>query len=346
MEIFAQFIDSLVTIGVVIGAVRTYLRVNKIWKRKEEKVVAQSISLFEKFLGFFIAIPFFVKFVLIDENGRFTWLDESEFWLGINKLVNMTELALFLLIGMGIWVVGNQGRNWTQLFWKALHLERKESTDLLKVFFPSKGARQILEILKKVSAIDLEITSEEIELIQNFAKQWGVDPPELKEGKIEESTSSLLELRENVNDYLRIKPPPEQAAQLVDVLELMIKADQKVTKEENLIYEELTGLLNNYVENGNATSTKIMYQVLIVPQREGEKEKIQQLYPTLLPVLYHSGEVFNVGSFYSKSYAEAICQKYKNQGWFTFWELQNKQENVDKEKQKVSKKRQGRKKEQ
>ena len=41
-----------------------------------------------------------------------------------------------------------------------------------------KGANKIIEILKKLAAIDDDIAQEEIDLINQFSEKWGIDLPE------------------------------------------------------------------------------------------------------------------------------------------------------------------------
>ena len=127
--------------------------------------------------------------------------------------------------------------------------------------------------------------------------------------------SDLLDVRKALVDYLDIQPPREQAAQLMDVMQLFVKADAKVTEEEEIALEELTGLIQHYVDQDLFEQT--MYEVLIVPQNDAQVDAVRQLIPGVRMRTQRGGRVFTVGRFFSASYAEVICQKYIDLGLFT-----------------------------
>ena len=304
MDILTTVIEVFAAMSAIVGALCRYLRVNKLWKRKHEQSVAESISLVEKSLGFVIGIPFLVKFVLIDRSVA----------PGVNLVATLIEISVAILIGMGVWVKGNRKVGFWDLIKKSLLLEKRESTHLLKELLRPAGADEIIEILKKVAAIDRHVSEEEVALILKFADQWNIPLPEIRSGEAGDATN-LLDLRSSVQRYLDVFPPPEQAVQLVDLIELMIKADDQVTKEEDLIHKELKGMLNTYA--GKHDMGFSMFDVVLVPQNEEQSEAIRKLLPRTKRLSYRGGEVFLAGSFHSKEYAEEISNKYIDLGIFT-----------------------------
>jgi hypothetical protein len=220
------------------------------------------------------------------------------------------------MIGAGIWVKENRSIGFFKLLMKALHLEGKESGDLIKSLVQPSGAKQILNILQKVACLDQDLADEEVKLVNNFAKQWKIDIPSPEEWSLSKETN-LLDVRESVEDYLKISPPVQQASELIDLIKLMIIADDKLTEEENLFLAEVTGMIKDYIERDGEA---IMYHVLIVPQNEDQFNAIKTIFPNTEPVERRGGKVLVRGQFFSKEYANAICQKYIALGMFSIWE--------------------------
>jgi hypothetical protein len=306
MDLFLFIINILVAGAVVITAVRMYLTVNKMWKRKQEKSVAESISIFAYFLAIMVHLPFMLKYAIIDKSAL----------PAMNDALNISGYSVIIIIGAGLWVKENRGVNFFKLLYRALHLERKESGDLIKSLIQPSGAKQIMNILQKVAYIDNELVESEIKLVNDFARHWKIEMPDLKDWAIIGATN-LMDIRESVVEYLDISPPPDQAAHLVDVIKLIIKADNIVTKDEQLFLEEATGMINDYI---NKNSELPMYHVLIVPQNEVQIDAIKNLFPNAELEERRGGKVFVRGKFYSKNYADAICEKYISLGMFSIWE--------------------------
>jgi len=304
MSPFLRFIEFLVAISVVVAGVSNYLILNKLWKRKAVKEVAESISISAALLGLATGIPFFIQFVFIDQSPA----------PAIKASFGLVLGLFFVAVGSGIWVKENRGQGFIRLFAKALNLERHESADLIKALIQPKGADQILVILRKLAAIDRHLDQREIELIQEFAERWKIEPPDMKAGAMERG-SDLLDIRKSLVEYIDIQPPGEQAAQLMDVMQLFVMADAKVTEEEEIALEEMTGMIEHYLEESPSGQT--MFEVLIVPQNDEQVEAVSQLIPGTQMRTLRGGRVFSVGKFFSVSYAEVICQKYIQLGLFT-----------------------------
>ncbi len=99
-------------IGLLISVFKDYLKVNKIWVRKSEQVVADSISISAIIIGMLNAVPylFLVLFVYKD------WL------VTVRTLSDVFRAFATLLIGIGYWVETNHGRPAWNLFLQALKL--------------------------------------------------------------------------------------------------------------------------------------------------------------------------------------------------------------------------------
>jgi uncharacterized protein with PQ loop repeat len=306
MTNLSSIIETIFAFSVGLTALRIYLQVNKVWKRKHEKTVAESLSIMGALISVWFYLAFLAKATLIDRNYSTI----------VNSLINLLYYTIVFFISTGFWVQENQpNKNFFRLILKALNLERREAGDLIKALIHPEGAEHILIILEKLAAVDQEIAEEEIKFINEFAHQWHLKPPQLKVGSIE--GTSLREVRQATLDYLKINPPVEQAAQLVDLITLFIKADQKVTEEEKLLLGELSGLLQHY-EQQNNQSVKV-YEVLIVPQANKYKMMltIKDVLPDTQIVKRRGGEVILIDRFFSEEYAEKISHKYIDLGLFS-----------------------------
>jgi molybdopterin-containing oxidoreductase family membrane subunit len=129
---------------------------------------------------------------------------------------------------------------------------RKESvistSERVWTYLPQpKGAEQILRILGHLATVDLEVQEQEIELIRGFARKWNIPAPDLTPGAVT-GESSLPKLREAVQAYLEYEPSPNQASQLLEVLKMLVRADEEVAREEERVLLEITTLIHEYLE--------------------------------------------------------------------------------------------------
>lgn len=301
---FAAFVEFLVAIGVVITAISSYLIINKLWKRRRKKDVAESVSISAAFLGLATSIPLLIHFALL----------QPEPLVAIKTAISILTGLVFVAVGAGVWVAGNRGIGFFTLIRRALKLEGRESGDLIKAMIRPKGAEQILRILEQMAAIDREIDAREIALIEEFAEQWKIRAPELTAGRVSDD-GNILAVRESVLAYLAIDPPFEQAAHLLDVLGLFIRADERIADEEDLVMEELSQLITRYVEQD--TEERSMYEVLIVPQSDSQIEAVRTLIPGTEMKERRGGRVFSGGRFFSERYASVVCSRYIDLGIFT-----------------------------
>ena len=274
------------------------MTVNKIWKRRKNEEVANSISIVAAMLGFVVGFPFLLNALIIT----------NDYFNAAKSVIALFLATVFTLIGTGYFVDKNRGVGFFTLLGRALKLEGKESGDLISDMIRPKGARKIIDILNKLAAIDDDIAQEEIDLINQFSEKWGIDVPDLTPGKPQEVTN-LVELKGLVQSYLDEGPDTEVAEGLVDLINLMAEADDEVTEEEAMAVAEFTGMISHYVSQEKGGEME-MFEVSIVPQGDQQMEAVRELLPELEIVESRGGRVFKVGKYFSEDYAEAVCEKY------------------------------------
>ncbi len=74
-------------------------------------------------------------------------------------------------------------------------------------------------------------------------------------------------------------------------------------------------MIEQYVSED--TLERHTYEVVIVPQSEKQFEAARELLPGAELRERRGGRVITVGNFFSRDYAETVCQKYISLGLFT-----------------------------
>ena len=296
--LFEKLIGVLVSSALVFSLIKGYLTVNKIWKRRKNEEVANSISIVAAMLGFAVGFPFLLNSLLIT----------NDYFSAAKSVIALFLAFVFTMIGTGYYVHTNRGVGFITLLGRALNLERKESGELLSDMLRPKGARKIIDILVKLAAIDDDIAQEEIDLINQFAERWNIDIPKLVPGKAE-TVTNLVELKTVVQSYLDEGPDTDVAESLVDLINMMAEADDEVTEEEAMAVAEFTGMIAHYVSEEKGGEVE-MFEVNLVPQGDQQMEAIKEILPELEVVDDRGGRVFKVGKYFSEDYAEAVCEKY------------------------------------
>jgi len=310
MEILIVLVGWFAYASVGIGFIKSYLTVNKIWSRKHDQNVAESISVYAAILGLISALPFFIKYLIIDQDYA------SALQTGIGLLVG----SFFFLVGIGFWTKQkSEKRSIWQRFIKAIKKENDEATDLIKALVKPKHAERISKIFVQLALIDGRIDDAEKELLVSFHKLWKLDI-DITNLKSSNQTLSFMELRDSVVDYLDYAPPVEQAAEVKALLETIAKADNQVSDDEAFILDEIYNVFDDYL-NGEEDLPK--YEVLIAPQNQDQETMIERLIPDFTKVTDKGGVCYRVGEYYSLNYAQMICQKYRSMNIFTAIELAN-----------------------
>lgn len=306
MVLFTQIILIFTQISLFITTIQVYLQINKIWKRKHEREVAASQSIAGLTLLMANCMLWILYYIYV-EDDILSLLDTSLYLL---------QSFVFLLISTGLWVRGQERLGLWSLARKALRLERKEANFLIKRFFKPTNAEAILNILHQIAMIDDYLDPKEEELLDAFAKEWHIDysGQKLKELHVVDSQDNYIKLRLSLNNYLKSDPPKDQVAQLKDMINALINADDKVTSEEELMNEELNGLIDNFLSKGNNIN---IYEVLIVPQQSNHDNLIKDLVPNAKKTNISGGVAYSIGEYYSLRYAEMITRQYREINLFT-----------------------------
>lgn len=305
MELFKSFISAMAYASLGFSFAAAYLKVNKLWKRKHISEVANSVSIIG---NVFDVIP--LSFFALNFMFAAQWqgLIDSVLWIIAGTVT--------VLIGAGLWVQENRGKGFWRRVSEALKLERSEVTHLATTFFRPSAARIILDILARFAFIDRKLADEERDLIQTFADTWrlAIDWEAYEELARLEEPASLARTRDTVEDYLKTSPPQEQVAQLIDVLKALVKADDEVSAQEDLILDEVGSLMQAYV---GGTDQGAVFKVIIAPQNRKQDAAIATLLPEAEKIEIAGGSGYAVGSYYSRDFAHIICDQYRALGFFT-----------------------------
>ena len=107
----ATFTYLAAFVGLLIAIFKDYLKVNKIWVRKSEQVVADSISITALIIGLLNSLPYLVLVLFVYKD----WL------VTLRTLSDIVRALVTLLIGIGFWVGANRGIPVRNLFLQALN---------------------------------------------------------------------------------------------------------------------------------------------------------------------------------------------------------------------------------
>lgn len=304
MQLLRSTVQFLATASLFLTAAQIYLTLNKLWKRKHEPAVAESISIMGEFVGL---VPLFFLTLNFMFQGQWEGTVDGVFWLGAG--------GVSIAIGTGIWVEGKRGKGFFTLLRDALALEREEVGDLAKRFFRPAGARRILRILGHVALIDDHLDERERAFIQSFVDAWGIDfSPDTLRKSAGDGHVNYRDLRADVEAYLATSPPPSQVSQLSDVVNALIHVDEEVSEEEALVLGELQGMWNAYLD---ADAPAFLFGVAVVPQSPDQDRAIAEVIPTVGKRPVEGGEAYVVGRYHSERYAELMGSQYRELGFFT-----------------------------
>jgi hypothetical protein len=310
-------LDKILTIWLQVSVLLTfleaYLKVNKIWIRKHEVVVSESVSVFAQLLALTAGIPFTILYVL-----------DGSYEGAVANGMKLVVYCVFITIGIGLWVERERGISFWQKFVKSLRLESGEASTLLRDFFRPAGAAQVIRILHGLCLIDEHMDDKERAFVQTFAEDWGIDlEKELAEYpyNINHGKDAYENLRKDVREYIEMSPPKDQARQLRDVMFSLVNIDGNVSLEEEIIMAELGAMLENF----SGDEEREMFGVYIAPQNSVQENALLELLPNLIKKTRLGGEVFQVGEYFSPSYSNMICRLYREAGYLTVVEKGAKQ---------------------
>ncbi|MSR21946.1 MAG: hypothetical protein EXR92_00040 [Gemmatimonadetes bacterium] len=279
-----------------------YLVTNKIWKRKHERAVADSISMMGEFVGI---IPLFFLALSLILSGNWT--------AAINPILWMSGGCITIAIGAGVWVEGKRGRNFTSLVRDAIRMERGEVTALARSFFRPAAASKILDILARLALIDHDFDTRERTFLQTFADAWGIGFPVIVQGD-GRGYSAFTALHDDAAEYLATSPPPSQVRQFGEVARVLVRIDERVTDEEATMLAELEGMWDAYLDGTDAAPA---YVVALVPQSKEQDHAIASVLRSARRTPIHGGEAYVAGTYHSERFAEIVGNDYRALNIFT-----------------------------
>lgn len=302
--VLQQVLTSLAIVGLAVSAIISYLKVNKLWARRHIKEVAESISVVAAILSLFTTLPFLIKFVVIDHD----YVAAGKF------LLSLLVFFVFFLVGIGFWVKRHERIGLWRMMRRAIATERGELTYLIHSFTKPREAPAILRILRLVSLVDRHLDERESEILESVARPWGIHPDELKHGRETGEDADIGAVRAAFTEYLAMKPDHSQVEKVVDLIRFMVHADRQVSKEEAVVLDEINGATAAFLNRSGAGGE--VFEVLLVPQRPEDFERAGELMSD--PVLHPraGGEAFVAGSYFSESFARAICRRYRQRDFF------------------------------
>ena len=304
MATLTSIIKFLTYFAVLFTLIEFYLKVNKIWKRRSEPEVAASQSLIALAIGGFTSIIWVANYILSND------------WEGVGEYtIFLAETLIMMAIGTGIFVKISRDEkvNLWGLIKKSLRLEKDEASFLLNTIMKPKNCDLILRILYKIAMIDNEYAENEKIMLEAFAKEWDLEIEDIYNTNLNEQCR-FMQIKEDFETYLKLSPPKEQVAQLKDLVNSLVTADDTVAREEQMILDEVIPMLDIYLDD---KQLKPQYLVIIVPQTEEQMQQTACISPNVEKIHSAGGVAYEVESFNSKLFAELMCDKYREQGLFT-----------------------------
>jgi len=303
-EFIEDIISHLLYLSFAVTILNVYLTLNKLWVRKHNKDVAESISI----TGRFIAIGLGV--ILLTKYGI-----ELQ-WKSMASIIILVGSEFFqILVGSGFWVKSEEQKSFWQLLSDALQLEKKESSYLAKSIFTPSNADLIIKLLTQIAIIDEVLDKRERRFIQAFADSWNIS---ISWSQIDRSLGknkvNYDMLRQTMLDYLDTKPPEDQAAQIAELIKLLVNIDNQVSEEEELMLAELMGLIDNYLASDSRGRKRNVFSVVLIPQNESQELFFLENFSEIVRKNnFYGGHIYLIGPYYSLKYAQIVCEKYRQQ---------------------------------
>jgi len=180
----------------------------------------------------------------------------------------------------------------------------------------ASGCDEVVEILWQMAMVDATLDDTELRFVTDFAEHCGleIDTEAVRKARPEGGQTDLVQLRETVIGYLAHKPPHSQVARLKDMLTMLVKVDQTVSSEEDLIVKELNGLLDIYLFDDGV---QLAFAVLLVPQSREQDQAMASLFANFARVDTAGGVAYVAGRCASREFADVLCGKYRALNFFT-----------------------------
>jgi hypothetical protein len=305
MDAFRTAVGYMAVAALLLAALQVYLVANKLWKRKHEKQVAESISIMGECLG---VVPLMVLTLNFALDGHWVAVADTTLWLLAG--------AFAITVGSGRWVEGRRGLGFFRLLRDSVSQERGEVGHLARSFFRPASAHSVLHILAQVALLDDHLDEREKKFIDAFASSWGVS---FSWDEVQRSRSGadldFIRLRNDVAEYLATAPPADQVRQLSDVVQKLSEIDDEVADAEALMVSEVTGMMSRYLST--EADAGPLYHLVIVPQEAEQDAAIAAVLPDVEKRELNGGQVYVVGRYHSFDFAEIVSAQYRALHFFT-----------------------------
>lgn len=279
-----------------------YMSLNKIWRRRHEPEVVDSISFCAKVFNVILLIA-----IVISLSYSF---DLIFFLLFMSWLI--TEF-FYALVAAGLWA-RNECSSKDNLK-RALRLDRQESFALVKDFLNMSQVEIIYELLCMIAFVDGDFDPAEEKVLRELADEFYLNYDETIErikSKFGKMGSHLLmqELKEEIQAFIETKPKMPRAELIKYYTIRLITADEKVTPEEEAISAEINTIIDKYLETHKI---KTHYHLLAIPQNQEELNSLEQSRSAdkLDKAIHGTSNAYHIASFYSLRVAELTRVEYE-----------------------------------
>ena len=298
MEFFRQLIFYLTFASLGFTITDIYLRANKLWKRKHDKAVAESISIAAMFVSIVPGSVFTLNYLFVGQ------------WQGfIQEALYLLLVTFNISVGIQLWVPGERHKGFFTLLKRSLNLERKEVGDLAIALFKPPQHKTIIDILCQIALIDERLHERERKFIDTFAKKWSIEFSwNTLQSQNYDSDMSFIRLRQDVDNYLATSPPTEQIIQLQDLINILIRIDKNISEPEKLINIELNGMFRRYLKYDEISE---VFYTIVIPQNEKQEQAIAQNFSDLTRYNIAEGFIYRSQPFYSKEFAKIFSNQYR-----------------------------------
>ncbi|MBP9722549.1 MAG: hypothetical protein KBD64_05250 [Gammaproteobacteria bacterium] len=296
-------VGILSIVSISLSTLITYLSINKIWIRKHDQEVADSVSMSATLLAMFQTTAGFILA-----------LDSTSIEGIVIGTISLVTGLLYILISIGFWV--NNGLTFRQKLLRAFKMDRTESSAMIKNFIQNTSIDKVFKIVCTLALSDRTIQKGEEKLLREFAKNYSLDYEKIiqeitNEIQKEDTVEIIDNLKKDIESYINTSPPKHVAIWLHDLVEKIIKADGVVSEEESIISEEITGIIASYLSDGKEKPLK--YYLVLLPQAVEDEHEVLRINSKLVKSeqpIFGSKTAYILESFYSKKFAQIIREDY------------------------------------
>ena len=302
MSAIASFIDILILASPWLAIAAAYLVINKAWSRKHISEAAESISITAAFLLALALIPMILTWTIVQERhvaalAAFVWLCVA---------------VIVILIGSTMWVPDRHKRTCLTRLGAAMKLELAELPALLVGVRRQRGSAEILEILERLAVVDEDLDPREHRILQLVARSLGMELGEIPARMISDASRDVDAIRRAAADYVALEPAADQVRQLIDLMEMVTKADRRVSDRERAVLDEVVPMLTCYLE-GRHTQRE-QFEVLMRAETPDQWEAILQLAGKSADLRRAGSDTVIVGPYHSRSFATLVAGQFGERG--------------------------------